>query len=120
MPLRILRNSAEMLGLSHSLAEIHSCHDNQDSLNTPSKETSTISSDSIDIEQESDGINPVALKWKKRSGLKATDLQPLFCLGIVELVLVAMTIAGICISVRLRYVLLLKGIAAYLSSGVPR
>src|SRR3569833_2163130 len=110
MPLRILRNSAEMLGLSHSLAEIHSCHDNQDSLNTPSKETSTISSDSIDIEQESDGINPVALKWIKRSGLKATDLQPLFSLGIDEIDLVAKTIPGKSIRERLRNVLLLKGI----------
>lgn len=118
--LRILNNSADMLGLTLSLSDPSRAIDNQAGLDISSKEVSTISSDTISDAGESDGINPVAIKWMRRSGLTSKDLQPLFSLGIEEIDLVAKAIPGKSIRERLKNVLLLKGVAAYLSTGVAR
>lgn len=68
----------------------------------------------------SEGISPVALKWMKRSGLAASSLAALFSLGVDEIDLVAKKVPGDNKKDRMHSVLLLKGIAAYLSSGVAR
>ncbi len=71
-------------------------------------------------ETESEGISPVALKWMRRSGLTSTGLSLLFSLGVDEIDLVAKKVPGESKKDRMHSVLLLKGIAAYLGSGVAR
>lgn len=118
--LRILRSYAEMLGMSLSLpSDIGPPPDNSTAVES-SPSSSTISSDTITDEQESDGINPVALRWIRRIGFSVQDLQSLFSLGIDEIDLVAKTVPGKSVRERLRNVLLLKGAAAYLSTGAAR
>lgn len=69
---------------------------------------------------DSEGISPVALRWMRRSGLTSTGLSVLFSLGVDEIDLVAKKVPGEGKKDRMHSVLLLKGIAAYLSSGVAR
>jgi hypothetical protein len=74
-------------------------------------------------EEESDGlegVNVVAQKWIKRSGLAESQVSALFSLGVDEIDLVARSVPGKTKIERLKNVLLLKGVAAYLSSGTPR
>ncbi len=71
-------------------------------------------------ESESEGISPVAVKWVRRSGLTSTGLSLLFSLGVDEIDLVAKKVPGETKKDRMHSVLLLKGIAAYLGSGVAR
>lgn len=73
-----------------------------------------------EAETDGEGISPVALKWMKRSGLTATGLSALFSLGVDEIDLVAKKVPGEGKKERMRSVLLLKGIAAYLSTGAAR
>jgi|SRR5581483_1345337 len=67
-----------------------------------------------------DGISPVAIKWMRRSGLTTTELSKLFSVGGDEIDLVAENVPGNNKKDRMHSVLLLKGIAAYLSSGAAR
>jgi len=67
-----------------------------------------------------EGISSVAIKWMKRSGLSASSLSGLFSLGVDEIDLVAKSVPGDNKKERMHSVLLLKGIAAYLSTGVAR
>ncbi len=69
---------------------------------------------------DSEGISPVAIKWMRRSGLTAQGLSPFFSLGVDEIDLVAKKVPGESKKDRMHSVLLLKGIAAYLSTGVAR
>jgi hypothetical protein len=69
---------------------------------------------------DSEGINAVALRWIRRSGIELPKLQQLFSLGIDEIDLVAKNVPGSSKRERLRNVILLKGVAAYLSTGTPR
>jgi hypothetical protein len=69
---------------------------------------------------DSEGVSPVALKWMRRSGLTSTGLSVLFSLGVDEIDLVAKKVPGENKKDRMHSVLLLKGIAAYLGSGVAR
>jgi hypothetical protein len=71
-------------------------------------------------EEGLEGISPVAKKWMVRSGLDAKALSSVFSLGGDEIDLIAKTVPGTSIRDRLHSVLLLKGIAAYLGSGVAR
>src|SRR5579872_1427532 len=70
--------------------------------------------------EDSEGVSPVAVKWMRRSGLTSTGLSMLFSLGVDEIDLVAKKVPGDNKKDRMHSVLLLKGIAAYLSSGVAR
>jgi len=70
--------------------------------------------------EDEEGISPVALKWMRRSGLSAKSLQSLFSLGIEEIDLIAKSVPGDGPKAKMRSVMLLKGIAAYLSTGVAR
>jgi hypothetical protein len=74
----------------------------------------------VDRGEAAEGISSVALKWMKRSGFSASGLSSLFSLGVDEIDLVAKTVPGEGKKDRMHSVLLLKGIAAYLSTGVPR
>lgn len=67
-----------------------------------------------------DGVSPVARKWISRSGLTAEGLSRLFSLGIDEIDLVTKKAPGDSKKDRMRSVILLKAVAAYLGSGTPR
>jgi len=67
-----------------------------------------------------EGISPVAQKWMKRNGLRVDQLSTLFSLGVDEIDLVAKKVPGRSKPDKVRSVFLLKGVAAYLSSGTPR
>jgi|CXWL01.1.fsa_nt_gi hypothetical protein len=67
-----------------------------------------------------EGVSPVARKWISRVGLSVGDLSKLFSLGIDEIDLVARKVPGNNKKDRMRSVILLKGVAAYLGSGVAR
>jgi hypothetical protein len=69
---------------------------------------------------ELDGISPVASRWMRRNGLSAEQLSTIFSLGVDEIDLVAKKVPGNGKSGRMRSLFLLKGVAAYLSSGVAR
>jgi len=69
---------------------------------------------------ELDGISSVAQKWIQRSGITPNKLSLIFSLGVDEIDLVAKSVPGKSVRARMLNVVLLKGIAAYLSSGVPR
>jgi hypothetical protein len=118
---RALRYAAEMLGLSpiNSGRPMIPTESNEGGTERSHIEAPTVLPAS-QASEETEGINAVALKWLKRSGIELTKLQELFSLGIDEIDLVAKKVPGTSKRERLKNVLLLKGIAAYLSSGTPR
>lgn len=67
-----------------------------------------------------EGVSPIAQKWIKRNGLTNMHLEPLFSLGVDEIDLVAKSVPGKSKPERVRSVLLLQGIASYLSTGAAR
>lgn len=67
-----------------------------------------------------EGVSPVAQRWMRRNGLTSTALSHLFSLGVDEIDLVAKSVPGKTAKDRMRSVLLLKGAASYLGSGVAR
>jgi hypothetical protein len=69
---------------------------------------------------ELEGISPVAIKWMRRNGLTADGLATVFSLGVDDIDLVAKSVPGKNKKDRMHSVLLLKGIAAYLGTGVAR
>jgi hypothetical protein len=118
--MRVLRYSAEILGLAFELpsAGVRGAGSQQSGDHEhPASTTSLPTTQSAD---DVDGISAVALKWMKRSGLEAKGLQSLFSLGIEEIDLVTKSVPGGSKKDRMRNVLLLKGIAAYLGTGTPR
>jgi hypothetical protein len=73
-----------------------------------------------DFVNELDGISPVAVKWIRRNDFRMESLGRLFSLGTDEIDLIAKSVPGNSIKSRTRAVVLLKAIAAYLSSGAAR
>jgi hypothetical protein len=69
---------------------------------------------------ELEGISPVAKKWMARNSLHAKALSSIFSLGVDEIDLIAKDVPGGNKKDRMRSVFLLKGVAAYLGSGVSR
>jgi hypothetical protein len=69
---------------------------------------------------ELEGISPVAIKWMRRNDLTSAQLSKIFSLGIDDIDLVAKKVDGNTKSKKMRSVLLLKGMAAYLGTGVAR
>ena len=118
---RVLRYSAEMLGLTFDLSA---------NRRAPAEQEEVVRDNSISVSpptlpdteaaDDVEGISAVALKWMKRSGLSAQHLQSLFSLGVDEIDLVTKKVPGSSKKERMRNVLLLKGIAAYLSTGAAR
>lgn len=81
------------------------------------------SNDDLDLESEPgtlEGISPIASKWMRRNDLSEAQLSELYSLGVDEIDLVAKKVPGSSARERLKHVMLLQGIASYLSSGVPR
>jgi hypothetical protein len=70
--------------------------------------------------EDLDGISSVAIKWMRRNGLTADGLAKLFSLGVDDIDLVAKAVPGENKKERMHSVFLLKGVAAYLGSGVAR
>ena len=66
------------------------------------------------------GISPIAQKWMRRSDLSSDELSRIFSLGIDEIDLVAKRVPGNSRRDKTRSVILLKGVATYLGSGVAR
>lgn len=67
-----------------------------------------------------EGVSPIARKWMRRNQLGEAQLSVLYSLGVDEIDLVASKVPGKSSRERLRNVMLLQGIASYLSSGAPR
>jgi hypothetical protein len=67
-----------------------------------------------------DSVSAVAKKWVQRNDLDRKYLITIFSIGGEEIDLIAKSIPGKSKRQRMREVVLLKGIAAYLGSGVAR
>lgn len=74
----------------------------------------------IEFPDDTDGVSPVAKKWMQRNDFTVDQLGHLFSLGTDEIDLVAREIPGTSKRERTRNVTILKGIAAYLSTGTAR
>jgi hypothetical protein len=72
------------------------------------------------LDDEADGVNPVAQRWIKRSNLSIANLSAIFSIGGEEIDLVANKVPGESKKERMRSVLLLKAMASYLASGAAR
>jgi hypothetical protein len=70
--------------------------------------------------ENEDGINEVARKWMRRNSLTTHSLGALFSLGVEDIELVANKVPGKSKRERMHSVILLKGVASYLGSGVAR
>ncbi|HKU74445.1 MAG TPA: hypothetical protein VJR02_11035 [Pyrinomonadaceae bacterium] len=116
---RVLDYVARKLGLQSRQAPRRDAVSRED---LPSVESSSDSRSPTEeeIASELEGISPVALKWMRRNAFNADDLGRLFSIGADEIDLVANTVPGKSKNSRLRSVVLLKGIAEYLSTGAAR
>jgi hypothetical protein len=72
------------------------------------------------VDKDAEGISPSGRKWITRNGLQVSQLAQIFSLGGDEIDLIAKKVPGNNKAKRMRSVLLLKGIAAYLGSGAAR
>src|SRR5579872_2081097 len=72
------------------------------------------------VDKDSEGISPSGRKWITRNGLQVSQLSQIFSLGGDEIDLIAKKVPGKNKAKKMRSVLLLKGIAAYLGSGAAR
>jgi hypothetical protein len=118
---RVLRYVAERLGLAAALEPTDSVAAAPPpeplSVAAPSREVqSAVGQAGADV----DGISPIATKWITRSALNLTKLSRVFSIGAEEIDLIAESVPGKSKRARLHSVLLLKAIASYLSTGVPR
>ncbi|MDO9561697.1 MAG: hypothetical protein Q7J60_08760 [Bradyrhizobium sp.] len=118
--LRVLRYSAEMLGVKFEIP-VAGGRVTTDQEEYPSNDSAAgVSTPDAQASEDTEGINAVALKWMRRSSLNPKSLQALFSLGIDEIDLVAKSVPGNSKRERMRNVLLLKAIAAYLGTGAAR
>jgi hypothetical protein len=118
--IRVLNYVAEKLKLKSPQAQNSSDRRTTESEGKDDSLVVVDAADSFADEDGLEGISPVARKWMARNGLKAQSLSSIFSLGGDEIDLVARTIPGTSKRERTHSVLLLKGIAAYLGSGVAR
>jgi hypothetical protein len=116
---RVLEYVAKMLGVTYGLSDVEPARAMHVEVQ-PQSPSLPLPSVGSEQETEPEGISPVALKWMRRSGLTSTGLSLLFSLGVDEIDLVAKKVPGETKKDRMHSVLLLKGVAAYLGSGVPR
>jgi hypothetical protein len=70
-------------------------------------------------DDDGNGINQVAAKWLRRIGLDASAIGGVFSFG-DEIDLIAKKVPGSNKKERMRSVILLKGVAAYLATGAAR
>jgi hypothetical protein len=125
---RVLDYVAKKLGVHLSIARQQESPERRenydaptdDKENTSQQEEAARSAKETDDDDSLEGISAVARKWMRRNGLDANDLSKLFSLGIEDIDLVAKSVPGDSKKDRMRNVLLLEGVAAYLGSGVAR
>lgn len=79
-----------------------------------------VADDTASDDDELAGVSPVAKKWVVRNSLSAEQLSSVFSLGLDEIDLVARSIPGKSKREKHKNVLLLAGVASYLSSGSAR
>ena len=116
---RVLEYVAKMLGVAMTAGEREMLRSPRED-DRPQAPSLPLPAIGLGEESDSEGISPVALKWMRRSGLTSTGLSLLFSLGVDEIDLVAKKVPGETKKDRMHSVLLLKGVAAYLGSGVAR
>jgi hypothetical protein len=68
----------------------------------------------------SDGISTLAQKWMRRNGITSAQISNIYSVGGDEIELIAESVPGQSKRQRMRNILLLMGIAAYLGSGAAR
>jgi hypothetical protein len=73
-----------------------------------------------DTDEDLEGVSPAGKKWVRRNGFTPEQISSLYSLGVDDIDLVVDRIPGDSKRVRTLNVALLKGVASYLSSGVPR
>lgn len=106
------------LRLAQSNADLDGANERGVSLDVP---TTAMSAPQPSSSDDGDaGINVIAQKWMKRNALTSEQLTSLFSLGGEEIDLIAKRVPGDSKKQRMRSVLLLKGVAAYLGSGAAR
>lgn len=76
--------------------------------------------DDAGMPEAMEGVSPIAQRWIARSGLSVESLSSIFSIGGDEIDVIAKSVPGKSKKARLRNVFLLRGIAAYLSSGSAR
>jgi hypothetical protein len=117
---RVLNYVAMKLGISPTAIEdrrpVNSPREAEDA-HAMTRETQTQSAEEPEDEL---GISPVARKWMSRNGLTPEQLSAIFSIGADEIDLVAKSVPGESKRERMRNVILLKGIAAYLATGAAR
>lgn len=116
---RVFRYAGEMLGITLDPAADRGGSESHEQ-KTTSSSASSFNSSEDNVSDEFEGINAVAVRWVKRANLNPISLQKLFSLGVDEIDLVANKVPGDSKKDRMKSVLLLKGIAAYLGTGVAR
>ncbi|TGM99935.1 hypothetical protein [Leptospira yasudae] len=117
--IRVIDHVSKILGIKTSGPTSHKAQDIapiKHENNTPTESYS----DELEASDSLQGISPIAKKWITRSDLSIDDLAKLFSLGLDEIDLVATSVPGKSKREKSKNIFLLKGIAAYLSSGSPR
>lgn len=123
---RVLKYVATMLKVPGAMMNFSGAQRDEDVAQPHFHEESTyqLSTPAVTKNDEDDGglegISPVAKKWMARTELSAKRLGKIFSLGMDEIDLVAKKVPGDSKTQRMRSVFLLKGVAAYLSTGVAR
>ena len=116
---RVIDYVSRKLGLAQTMAAARpSLGESQTALDPELADYRQLPNDTLS--GDTDGISPIAIKWMRRSGLTPDELGHLFSLGTSEIDLVAKAVPGKSKNARTRSVTLLKGLAAYLSSGAAR
>jgi hypothetical protein len=115
---RVLSWVAAKLKIDHSISESSTQHRDEDQ-NSGAPDTRA-EDEKDDANGVLDGISSVARKWITRNGLQPRKLSAIFSLGGEEVDLITNTVPGKNKKERMRSVFLLKGVAAYLGTGVAR
>ena len=115
---RVVEYVGKKLAIDLGTSTFYSAEQDPSEPAVPVRQPEIIEDDSEGDELE--GISPVARKWMARNDLAAEQLSRLFSLGVDEIDLVAKSVPGKTKKEKMRNVILLKGVAAYLSGGVAR
>jgi hypothetical protein len=118
---RILKYASEAYEIDVFFGAAQTAYTPQNSASeTQAADSGSASSSEDQVSAELEGVNSVAIKWITRSGFDPKSLETIFSLGGDEIDLIAEEVPGEKKKERMRNVLLLLGVANYLSSGAPR
>jgi hypothetical protein len=118
---RVLAYVAGMLEVPRpDAAERHDRTEDTERRNNTSPSPGEASAITDQQDGDLDGISPVAKRWMARNDLTSARLSAVFSLGVDEIDLIAKVVPGKKKTQRMRSVFLLKGLAAYLGTGVAR